>query len=98
MSDVPELDRLIDEHELAKRNADWDRHDAFCRRLTGYMMLVVLVMLPAALVFGLYGIYFCALVFVSVVVAFLGYALVDLLKDMFTPAPPRDPTRRYKHM
>jgi hypothetical protein len=54
MSDVPELDRLIAEHETFRRNMEWmrrDMHSYFGFRL----MIAALVITPLAMCFGLAG-------------------------------------------
>jgi hypothetical protein len=54
MSDVPELDRLIAEHETFRRNMAWmrrDMHSYFGFRL----MIAAVVITPLAMCFGLAG-------------------------------------------
>lgn len=98
MSDIPELDRLIDEAENVKRNNEWDRMDRFFRRSLGYFMLSALSMLPLSLVFGKTGAAMGAVCAVLSAVPLLCVACYTLLHDCFTDPPRRDPTKRYKRM
>jgi hypothetical protein len=81
MSDVPELDRLIAEHETFRRNMAWmrrDMHSYFGFRL----MIAAVVITPLAMCFGLAG--------------GVTWPLVWRLTEYAVPRPVwRDPFQRY---
>ena len=84
MSDVPELDRLIDEHENYRRNVAWNRGEA---AFVLSMRLGITAVLAAAVV-GLVGI--SGLVAAPVIWDFT---------QMAVPKPQaRDPFKRYRVM
>lgn len=97
MSDVPELDRLLDEHENVKRNMYWESRDMFFRRTMGYMTLSVLLMLPLGLLFGVSGVVLATVLFCLTVVPFLLISLAELMLSCFMDPPRRDRTKRYMH-
>lgn len=84
MSDVPELDRLLDEHANYRRNMAWNRQEA-AFILT--MRLGVTVLLTAALV-GIVGIS-----------GAIAAAVVWDFTEIAMPKPQRrDPFKRYRAM
>lgn len=98
MSEIPELDRLLEEAENVRFNTQWDRTDRFMRRTLGCFILSMLLTLVLGGLFGKSGVAFglgCALLSVMPV---LWFALYVLLRGCFTDPPPRDPTKRYKYM
>ena len=81
MSDVPELDRLIKEHEVFRINMQWNRRDAMFTALLR-LHITVLAALCLLLTFGLWGL------------AGVPFAWYWACKT-FQPPRPRDPFRRY---
>ena len=98
MSDVPELDRLLDEHENVKSNMYWENRDMFFRRTMGYMTLSALLMLPLGLLFGVSGVVLATVFFCLTVAPFLLISLAELMVFCFMDPPRRDRTKRYKRM
>lgn len=84
MSDVPELDKLLDEHHIFKTNISWERAE----RLQLFILRVVLavcVTVFAVLAIGWLGVVLFPFVFKS-------------LTLMFPDPPRKDPFVRYKRM
>ena len=84
MSDVPELDKLLDEHHIFKTNISWERAE----RLQLFILRVVLavcVTVFAVLAIGWLGVGLFPFVFKS-------------LTLMFPDPPRKDPFVRYKRM
>ena len=84
MSDVPELDRLIEDHEVFRTNMRWNQRDAMFTALLR-LQITALVSFCLWAVLG-----FAGLAGVPVV-----WRLV--CKELQPPAP-RDPFRRYRAM
>ncbi len=84
MSDVPELDRLIEDHEVFRANMRWNQRDAMFTALIR-LQIIGLVALFACGFFGIAGL------------AALPFAWQWVCKE-FQPPPPRDPFRRYRVM
>lgn len=97
MSDVPELDKLLEEAENVRRNKKWARNDRLFRHTIGYMLLSVLLIFPAGLLFGPLGAVVIAMCFILSILPALCLSVYDLLSDCFTDPPPRDPTKRYNY-
>lgn len=84
MSDVPELDALLEEHKIFKFNTAWDRAERTQLAILRFM-IVFSVSVFACLLVGVTGI---------VVVTPMLFAV-----KKFIPNPPwRDPFKRYKYM
>ena len=84
MSDVPELDRLIEEHETLRTNMRWNQRDAMFTALLR-LQITALVSFCLWAVLG-----FAGLAGVPVVWRWV-------CKELQPPAP-RDPFRRYRAM
>lgn len=84
MSDIPELDRLIEEHENYRRNVWWNRQDAMFYAMCRFQ-IAALISLPLALIIGPIGL---------AVIPFVW----SWARSAFPSPPPRDPFRRYKAM
>jgi hypothetical protein len=84
MSDVPELDELIEEHQVFRTNMQWRRREILWVALFR-LHITVLAALCLLLAFGLWGL------------AGVPLAWCWACKT-FQPPPPRDPFRRYKVM
>lgn len=97
MSDVPELDRLIEEADNVRRNTRWETRDRIFRHSLGYLMLCVLLIIPSALLLGPFGVYIIATCAVVSLCPAFCLAVSELLKECFTDPPPRDPTKRYTY-
>jgi hypothetical protein len=84
VSDVPDLDRLIEEHEVFRTNMRWNQRDAMFTALIR-LQITALVSFCLWAVFGLSGL--------------AGVPLVWrwACKELQPPAP-RDPFRRYRAM
>jgi hypothetical protein len=84
MSDVPELDRLLDEHETYRRNMAWNRQEAvfvLAMRLGVTVLLTVVIM-------GIVGIS-----------GAIAAPIVWDFTEMAMPKPQkRDPFKRYRPM
>lgn len=97
MSDVPELDRLLDEAENVKRNLQWARQDRLFRRTLGLFIIGVLAIVPLVIVFGEIGAVIAASWIVISSLPILGLGLHTILRGCFTDPPRRDPTKRYNY-
>jgi hypothetical protein len=84
VSAVPELDRLIEEHEIFRANMRWNQRDAMFTALIR-LQITALVSFCLWAVFG-----FAGLAGVPVVWRWV-------CKELHPPAP-RDPFRRYRAM
>lgn len=98
MSDVPELDRLLDEHENVKRNMYWESRDRFFRRTMGYATIAALLTIPCGLLLGASGVWISTVFFCLSIVPFLLISLAELLLACFMDPPRRDLTKRYKRL
>ena len=84
MSDVPELDRLISEHDLFQHNIAWMRHEA--RQYFGFRLMVASV--PTAAICTVFGLAGAA-----------AAPAIWRLTERIVPKPKwRDPFRRYMTM
>jgi hypothetical protein len=84
VSDVPELDKLLDEHKIFKTNIAWDRRERLWLALMRIALVVVGVTVTCLLC-GVYG--------VAVLPALLYFV------KTFIPNPAwRDPFQRYNYM
>lgn len=83
MSDVPELDKLLEEHRVFKFNTAWDRRDR-------WFLASLRIFLTAAIVFAVCGIEgWLGLIALPIIWPFMNY---------FIPNPPyRDPFKRYNY-
>jgi hypothetical protein len=84
MSDVPELDRLLDEHETYRRNMAWNRQEAF------------FVMTLRTLAAGIASVVLYAAIGFAAVALFP--ALYDLAEWALPKPQRRDPFKRYRSM
>ena len=84
MSDIPELDRLIDEHANYKRNMAWNRNE---EASILFMRLLITAMVSLAIM---------AFVGVSGLVA--APVLWDFTEIAFPKPQRRDPFKRYRAM
>lgn len=98
MSDVPELDRLIEEADTVRQNLYWESRDMFFRRTMGYATLTALMTLPLGVLFGVSGIWLSTVFFCLTIVPFFVISMAELLLSCFMDPPRRDPTKRYKRM
>lgn len=101
MSAIPELDRLIDEAENIKRNNEWARIDRFFRRSMGCAFISMLVMPVLGILFDKIGVAVALMALIGLLVfvlPVLALGVYTVLHECFTDPPPRDPTKRYKHM
>ncbi|NDD52363.1 hypothetical protein EBZ39_00525 [bacterium] len=93
MSDVPELDKLLDEHHIFKTNISWERAE----RLQLFILRVVLQLFILRVVLAV-----CVTVFAVLAIGWLGVVLFPFVFKSLTlmfPDPPRkDPFVRYKRM
>lgn len=95
MSDVPELDRLLDEAENVRRNRQCDRREQRARLMLICMIFDMLVLLPMIWLLGETGIVlWLALFCVSLLPVLVGHVF-EFLIWLLTPPKPRDPTKRY---
>jgi len=84
MSDVPELDRLLDEHENYRRNMAWDRKEA-AFVVVSRLGLTVLLSAGLVAIDGIYGV--------------LVIPMLWVVSGMVFPKPQRrDPFKRYRSM
>lgn len=97
MSDIPELDRLIEESENVRRNKMWDLQDRIIRRTLGYFMLSLLLIIPLSILFGKYGAVAAIMSALVSTTPLLFWAIYILLHGCFIDPPPRDPTKRYMY-
>lgn len=97
MSDVPELDRLLEEEANIRRNRAWDKRDRFFNLTLACMILSVLICLPASLLLGEIGIFISTALFFAAILPALAGAAFELLNALLTPPPRRDPTKRYNY-
>jgi len=84
VSDVPELDRLIEDHEVFRTNMRWNQRDAIFTALLR-LQIIGLVALFTWGFFGLAGL------------AALPFVWQWVCKEL-KPPKPRDPFRRYRAM
>lgn len=98
MSDVPELDRLIEEVDIVRRNTEWDRHDRFFRRSMGSVLVSMLSIPVLALLFGQVGVVISMVLVLLSSLPVLVTTIYVLLGACFIDPPRRDPTKRYKRM
>lgn len=68
MSDVPELDRILDEHRVFRSNISWEKSERNRIALSRLFLLSLLILFPI-IVFGPFGLlallflpYFCRLI------------------------------------
>ena len=93
MSDIPELDRLIEEHAVFRANIAWDRSERM--QLTFFrVFFACLATAVASVVFALNF---------SSLIAWVGglatFVLSFTVLKRFLPDPPfRDPFKKYKYM
>lgn len=81
MSDVPELDRLIEEHAIFKTNMRWNRQEALFHGLVHFTLALSASLVPVIII-GPWGLALFPVIWRWVCAAF--------------PKPaPRDPFRRY---
>jgi hypothetical protein len=97
MSDVPELDRLLDERANVKKNKQWEWRDRLHRRAFGCMLLCVLTFFPLVFLFGDVGAFICGGVMLFCLAPILAAAVFEVLAECFKDPPPRDPTKRYHY-
>jgi len=95
MSDVPELDRLLDEANSVKRNMAWERQDRFFRRTMGCMFLSLLSLPVLFALFGKNGVVISMACVLLSALPVLVLSIYVVLVDCFTDPPPRDATKRY---
>ena len=88
MSDVPELDRMLDEHHVFKSNISWERSEKF------QVALLRLFLLLLALLVFLYSLHFFGF-FVLFVLVFLPH-LCQFIRIVVPDPSKRDPFVRYK--
>ena len=92
MSDIPELDRLIEEHAVFRTNKAWDRSE----RMSRTMLRVAVACLLAIVTSGL------ALTFSSLLAWAVGistFMASFAVLGRVVPNPPfRDPFKRYRYM
>lgn len=84
MSDIPELDRMLDEHRIFKFNVSWERSEKLQAALSRLSLLLIMF-LASILVLGPFGIF--ALLFLPWACRFA--------KTAFPDPPKRDPFVRY---
>lgn len=84
MSEVPELDRMLDEHHVFRSNISWERSEKIQVALSRFFLLL-LALLFSLLVLGPFCIF---------VVLFLPY-LLQFVKIILPDPPKRDPFVRY---
>jgi hypothetical protein len=84
VSDVPELDRLIEQHKVFQYNIRWEAHERTRTRLLRLLALTMIVSVPTMLVGP------AALLIAPVAWKWLRSAIPD--------PPRRDPFRRYRVM
>lgn len=97
MSDIPELDQLLAEADIVRRNREWERMDRLFRRTAGYFLLSCLLILPCGILFGKIGAVVAAGCAVLSVTPVFIIAVGVLLHACFKDPPQRDMTRRYTY-
>lgn len=97
MSDVPELDRLLEEAELVRRNLQWERTDRFMRVSLGCVVVCALLTIPLGVLFGKIGIAAGLVAVLFSAAPIFGAAVYMILRECFAAPPKRDPTKRYKY-
>lgn len=98
MSDVPELDRLIDEANNVKRNTAWEWQTWLFRRSMGCAFISMLALPVLGLTLGPIGAKIAIVGLLLSVSPVLLLGVYAVLEECFTDPPRRDPTRRYKQM
>jgi hypothetical protein len=81
MSDMPELDRLLEEHAVFKSNMEWYRRE--CWSVWLFRLLPCLFVIPVVLLVGPLGFLFLFLVF-------------PLMRRVFPDPKLGDPFRRFR--
>jgi len=97
MSDIPELDRLIEEAELVRRNVQWERTDRFMRRTLGCVVVCALLTIPLGVVFGPTGVAAGLIAVLMTTAPIFVAAIYAILRECFSDPPRKDPTKRYRY-
>jgi len=97
MSDVPELDRLLEEAELVRRNVQWERTDRFMRRTLGCVVVCALLTIPLGVIFGRTGVAVGVVAVLMTTAPILAAAVYMIIRECFNDPPRKDPTKRYKY-
>lgn len=98
MSEIPELDRLIEEADNVRHNTAWDWHDRLFRRSMGCAFISLLLLPVLAALFGKSGAVISMVALLLSITPVLALGVYGVLHECFTDPRPKDPTKRYKHM
>lgn len=95
MSDVPELDDLLEEAERRKISVAWERQDRFFRRWMGCAFISLLSIPVLGTLFGKTGVAAALLAVLISTLPILILGVYFVLHACFTDPPRRDHTKRY---
>lgn len=98
MSEIPELDRLIEEADNVRHNTAWDWQDRLFRRSMGCAFISLLSLPVLAMLFGKSGAVVSMVALLLSIAPVFALGAYVVLHECFTDPQPRDPTKRYKHM
>jgi hypothetical protein len=94
MSDVPELDKLIEEHENVKRNLRFLHRDRMFKRHMLSMITIVILTIPLLLILRDLGAIIISVWFGVSIIDMFYNMILDLLKEK---EPKIDLTKRYHY-
>lgn len=97
MSDVPELDTLLEEAETVRNNRRWSRGERLWRLTVGCAVLSFLLSLPLMFLFGDVGALIGTVLLCGSLLPTLVRGVFDFLVWAFQPPKPYDYTKRYQH-
>mgnify|MGYP003338226958 CR=1 FL=1 len=97
MSDVPELDRLIDEAENIRINRAWHKRERIFNLTLAGLLLIMLLTVPLLLTLGEIGAIVIAGLFSALTIPILAGAAFSLMYELLTPPSSRDMTKRYHY-
>lgn len=97
MSDIPQLDRMIEESERVRQNQKWDRQERLAKIACGAVVIVLFALAPLVLLLGDFGVCLSLCLLAASLLPILVGHVFELVTWVLTPPRPRDPTKRYHY-